>query len=111
MLGGARLTQVTSCKLPRGRVIDPETLADLSLAFSTCRFPTWYLLDPGALGIFQCQLQLAGEGIHGRALPLPRTFTLGPQVTDPASPRRDHAADCPEVGAVGVVLVQTPDDV
>src|SRR5439155_21996194 len=36
---------------------------------------------------------------------------LEPQIADSAAPRRNHAADRAEIAAIGVLLIQAPDDV
>src|SRR5580692_9699705 len=67
--------------------------------------------DCCAFGILKRQLQLLRQRIDGRAAALPGPFGLEAQITDAPAPRRDHAADRPEVAAIGVLLIQPPDDV
>src|ERR1700736_4137490 len=67
--------------------------------------------DRCALRILQREPQLLRERIDRGPAALPRAFGLEPQVADAAAPRRDHAADGAEVGTIGVLLVETADDV
>src|SRR5919106_3682265 len=67
--------------------------------------------DRRALGILQRQAQFLRKRIDRRAGALPLSFGLEPQIADAAAPRRDDAADGTEVAPVGVLLVQTPDDI
>src|SRR6185503_4409664 len=67
--------------------------------------------DPGAFGILQRQLQLAGQRIHGRSGALPHTLALEPHVADPASPRRNHTANGAVIGAIRVLLIEAPHDI
>ena len=62
-----------------------------------------------ALRILQREPQLLRQRIDGRAAALPGAFGLEPQVADAAAPRRDHAADGAEVGAIGVLLIEPAD--
>ena len=64
-----------------------------------------------AFGILKGQFQLLGELIDRRSGSLPRAVGLEAQIADAAAPRRDHAADRAEVGAVGVLLIEPADDV
>src|SRR6516225_8181654 len=68
-------------------------------------------LDSGSFRILKREPQLLGERIDRRAAALPGPFGLEPQVADAPAPRRDRAADRPEVGPIGVLLVQPADDV
>src|SRR5882672_5248726 len=68
-------------------------------------------LNGSSFRIHQREPQLLCERIDGRAGPLPGAFGLEPQVADAAAPWRDDAADRPEVGAVGVLLIEPADDV
>src|ERR1051325_9065153 len=68
-------------------------------------------LHPGAFRILQGKLQFTRKRIDGRTAALPRSLGLESQITDAASPRRDHASDCAEVGAIRVVLIEATNDV
>src|SRR5437667_11282235 len=68
-------------------------------------------LDSRPLRMHERQPQFLRERIDRRARALPGAFGLESQVADAAAPRRDDAADRAEVGAVGVLLVETPDHV
>src|SRR5207245_11032733 len=61
-------------------------------------------LNSGALRVLKRQPELLRQRIHRRAAPLPRALGLEPQIADAAAPRRDDAADRPEVGAIRVLL-------
>ena len=67
--------------------------------------------DPAPSGILQRQPQLLRQGIDRRSLPLPRAVGFEPQRSDPAAPRRNHAADRAVVGAIGVLLIDALDHV
>src|SRR3984893_8876946 len=67
--------------------------------------------DRCTLRILQREPQLLRQRIDRGPAALPRPFGLEPQVADAAAPRRDHAADGAEVGTVGVLLVETADDI
>src|SRR5450631_2959993 len=68
-------------------------------------------LDSCALRILQRQPQLLRERVDRRAGALPRALGLEPQIADAAAPRRDRPADGPEVGAIGVLLIEPLNDV
>src|ERR671927_191291 len=68
-------------------------------------------LDRSTLRVLQRQPELLRERIDGRSRALPGAVGLEPQVADPAPPRRDDAADRAEIAAIGVLLVEPPDDV
>src|SRR5438034_1490151 len=67
--------------------------------------------DRRALGILQRESQLLRERLDGRAGALPLPFGLEAQVADAAAPRRNDTADRTEITAIGVLLIQTADDV
>ena len=69
------------------------------------------MLNPGAFWVLQREPQFLRESIDRRALPLPRAVRLKPQGADASSPRRDHAADSAEIGAIGVLLIDPLKDV
>src|SRR5262245_60260444 len=62
-----------------------------------------------AFRILEGEFQFFRELIDGRARALPRAVGLESQVADAAAPRRDHAADRAEVGAIGMLLIETAD--
>src|SRR5687768_10198843 len=108
MLGGARL----AFRMGHLRVAHPVFLYEPGDLDPGTRNP-----DPGTQSqelyarpfrILERQLQLARQRVHRRSRPLPRPFALEPQVADAAAPRRDHAADRPEVAPVGVLLIEAP---
>src|SRR5439155_5023936 len=68
-------------------------------------------LDRRALRILQREPELLRERVDRRARALPRAFGLEAQVADAAAPRRDHAADGPEIRPVRVLLIENADDV
>src|SRR5919197_538470 len=69
------------------------------------------VLDGGTFGILQGEPQLFRQRLDGGAGALPLPFGLEPQIADAPAPRRDHPADRPEIAAVGVLLIEPPDDV
>src|SRR5262245_31616190 len=73
--------------------------------------PFFFVLDRGAFRVLKRQAQLLRQRIHRRPAALPGPFRLEPQVTDAAAPRRNHAADRAEVGAIGVLLIEPAHDV
>src|SRR5688500_9974495 len=68
-------------------------------------------LHARAFRVFQRQLQLPGQRIHRRALTLPGALAFEAQIADSTTPRSDNPADRPEVAAVGVFLIESPDDI
>src|SRR5688572_13213330 len=68
-------------------------------------------LHRGPFGVLKGQPQLLRERLDRRAAPLPLPLGLEPQIADTAAPRGNHTADGPEVAALGMFLVQPPDDV
>src|SRR5437867_11637145 len=70
-----------------------------------------YSLDRRAFRILQRQPELLRQRVHRRPAPLPGAVGLESEIADAAAPRRDDAADGPEVGAVGVLLIEATHDV
>src|SRR6476646_4711846 len=65
----------------------------------------------GPLRVLQREPQLFRQRIDGRAGALPGAVGLEPKVADAAAPRRDDAADGAEVAALGVLLIEPPNDI
>src|SRR6185295_15163173 len=68
-------------------------------------------LDSRALRVHESEPELFRQRIDRRAAALPRAFGLEPQIADAAAPRSQDAADRAEVRAIGVLLIETPDDI
>src|SRR4030095_1097499 len=71
----------------------------------------WPALNACPFRIFECQFEFACQRIDRRPRALPHALALEPHVADATTPRRYDAADCPVVAAIGVFLVETPDDI
>ena len=51
------------------------------------------------------------QRFDGGATPLPRTFGLETEVTNPSPPGRNPVADRPEITPIGVLLIEPPHDI
>src|SRR4029453_9031941 len=71
----------------------------------------WPALNACPFRIFERQFEFACQGIDCRPRALPHALALEPHVAYATAPRRHDAADCPVVAAIGVLLVETPDDI
>src|SRR6188472_4647935 len=119
MLGGARSTvsDGASSDAPTGTFQLPTSnpisvqLPNRELGVRTVGSWEFSFLDPRAFRIFQRQLQLPGKRIHGRPRTLPRALAFEAQVTNPATPGSDDAANGPEIRPVRMLLIEPADDV
>src|SRR6187402_2411153 len=64
-----------------------------------------------ALGILEGELQLLGQRVDGGAAALPLTLGFKSQIADAASPRCQDPTDRPEIGAVGMLLIEAANHV
>ena len=72
---------------------------------------TPFASDCRSFRILQRQPQFLRQRLRCRLRVLPGALGFEPQIADPAAPRRDDAADGAEVGPIGVLLIQPPNDV
>src|SRR5688500_5194915 len=61
--------------------------------------------------VFECQLKLTRQRVDCRSGALPHTLALESYISDTTTPRRYHAANCPIIAPVRMLLVESSNDV
>src|SRR5262245_56856733 len=71
----------------------------------------FFFSDPLPFRSFQRTLEFPCQAVHRRTATLPRALGLEALVADAAPPRRNDSADCTKIASLGMVLVESADDV